>query len=93
MRHSCCALYSGEVMHTMIESGIDFSIFFCTPNIYPVKEYLIHKQENIRFAQKHNIAFIAFIAFEYDIDKWFEGTKDMKDEPKKGCVLGCTSNV
>ncbi|MGE8560122.1 MAG: epoxyqueuosine reductase QueH [Acinetobacter sp.] len=36
------------------------------PNIYPVKEYLIRKQENIRFAQKHNIA---FIAFEYDIDK------------------------
>ena len=26
--HSCCAPCSGEVMETLIESGIDFSIFF-----------------------------------------------------------------
>ena len=94
MRNSCCALYSGEVKQTMIESGIGFSIFFCTPNIYPVKEYLIHKQENIRFAQKHTIA---FIAWEFDTDNWFEGTKDMKNKPKKGfvvrCVLTCNTNV
>ena len=29
--HSCCAPCSGEVMETLIESGIDFSIFFYTP--------------------------------------------------------------
>ena len=26
--HSCCAPCSGEVMETLIESGINFSIFF-----------------------------------------------------------------
>ena len=50
--HSCCAPCSGEVMETLIESGIDFSIFFYNPNIHPVKEYLIRKEENIRFANK-----------------------------------------
>ncbi len=55
---SCCAPCSGEVMETLIESDIDFSIFFYNPNIHPVKEYLIRKEENIRFAEKHNIPFI-----------------------------------
>jgi len=46
--HSCCAPCSGEVMEALIHSGIDFSIFFYNPNIHPVKEYLIRKEENIR---------------------------------------------
>ena len=41
LHHSCCAPCSGEVMETLIESGIDFSIFFYNPNIHPVKEYEI----------------------------------------------------
>ncbi|MFH3663852.1 epoxyqueuosine reductase QueH, partial [Acinetobacter baumannii] len=56
--HSCCAPCSGEVMEALIESNIVFSIFFYNPNIHPVKEYLIRKDENIRFAEKHNIPFI-----------------------------------
>src|SRR5690606_21948021 len=63
--HSCCAPCSGEVMETLIESGIDFSIFFYNPNIHPVKEYEIRKEENIRFAEKHNIP---FIDCDYDTD-------------------------
>ena len=31
--HSCCAPCSGEVMETLIESKIEFSIFFYNPNI------------------------------------------------------------
>lgn len=50
--HSCCAPCSGEVMEALIDSGIKFSIFFYNPNIHPVKEYLIRKEENIRFAEK-----------------------------------------
>ena len=69
--HSCCAPCSGEVMETLIESGIDFSIFFYNPNIHPVKEYLIRKEENIRFAEKHHIP---FIDCDYDTDNWFERT-------------------
>lgn len=34
---SCCILYSGEVMETLIESGIDFSIFFIIPIFTPSK--------------------------------------------------------
>ncbi|KAF5273536.1 hypothetical protein FQR65_LT17150 [Abscondita terminalis] len=78
--HSCCAPCSGEVMETLIESEIDFSIFFYNPNIHPVKEYLIRKEENIRFAEKHNIE---FIDCDYDTDNWFARAKGMENEPEK----------
>lgn len=83
--HSCCAPCSGEVMETLIESGIDFSIFFYNPNIHPVKEYEIRKEENIRFAEKHNIP---FIDCDYDTDNWFARAKGMENEPEKG--IRCT---
>lgn len=83
--HSCCAPCSGEVMETLIESAVDFSIFFYNPNIHPVKEYEIRKEENIRFAEKHNIP---FIDCDYDTDNWFERAKGMENEPEKG--IRCT---
>ncbi|CAJ0821888.1 Epoxyqueuosine reductase QueH [Ralstonia flaminis] len=35
--HSCCAPCSGEVMEAMLVSGIDYTIFFHSPNIHPRK--------------------------------------------------------
>ncbi|EPH2787070.1 TPA: epoxyqueuosine reductase QueH, partial [Acinetobacter baumannii] len=76
---------SGEVMESLIESNINFSIFFYNPNIHPVKEYLIRKEENIRFAEKHNIP---FIDADYDTDNWFARAKGMENEPERG--IRCT---
>lgn len=79
--HSCCAPCSGEVMEALLASSIDFSIFFYNPNIHPVQEYEIRKQENIRFAEKHNIP---FIDADYDKDNWFERVKGLEWEPERG---------
>ena len=79
--HSCCAPCSGEVMEALLESEIDFSIFFYNPNIHPVDEYLIRKNENITFAEKHNIP---FIDADYDKDNWFLRIKGMEWEPERG---------
>ena len=67
--HSCCAPCSGEVMEALQASGIDYTIFFYNPNIHPQKEYLIRKDENIRFAEQHGVP---FIDADYDSDNWFE---------------------
>ncbi|GAB1438365.1 epoxyqueuosine reductase QueH [Providencia sp.] len=83
--HSCCAPCSGEVMEAIQASGIDYTIFFYNPNIHPKREYLIRKEENIRFAQKHNIP---FIDADYDTDNWFERAKGMENEPERG--IRCT---
>ncbi|CDL83746.1 epoxyqueuosine reductase QueH [Xenorhabdus szentirmaii] len=83
--HSCCAPCSGEVMEAMLVSGIDFTIFFYNPNIHPLKEYELRKEENIRFAEKMGIP---FVDADYDRDNWFERAKGMENEPERG--IRCT---
>jgi len=83
--HSCCAPCSGELMEAISASGIEYSIFFYNPNIHPTREYMIRKQENIRFAEKHNVP---FIDADYDRDNWFERAKGMEFEPERG--IRCT---
>ncbi len=83
--HSCCAPCSGEVMEAILASGIEFTIYFYNPNIHPLKEYLIRKEENIRFAEKFNIP---FIDADYDRQNWFDRAKGMEDEPERG--IRCT---
>ncbi len=79
--HSCCAPCSGEVMEALLASEIDFTIFFYNPNIHPEQEYLIRKEENVKFADLHNIP---FIDADYDKDNWFERAKGMEWEPERG---------
>lgn len=79
--HSCCAPCSGEVMEAIHASGIEYSIFFYNPNIHPKREYLLRKDENIRFAEQHGIE---FIDADYDTDNWFERVKGLEMEPERG---------
>lgn len=79
--HSCCAPCSGEVMEALLASEIDFSIFFYNPNIHPIQEYEIRKQENIKFAEQHGIP---FIDVDYDKDNWFARAKGLEYEPERG---------
>jgi len=83
--HSCCAPCSGEVMEAMIASDIDFTIYFYNPNIHPRREYDLRKDENIKFAEKHNIP---FVDADYDVDNWFARAKGMEHEPERG--IRCT---
>ncbi|WP_218184820.1 epoxyqueuosine reductase QueH [Nitrosovibrio sp. Nv17] len=83
--HSCCAPCSGEVMEAMLASGIDYTIFFYNPNIHPEAEYLLRKDENIRFAEKHGIE---FIDADYDTENWFARARGMEWEPERG--IRCT---
>ena len=79
--HSCCAPCSGEVMEALLASRIDFAIFFYNPNIHPIQEYEIRKQENVAFAEKHHIP---FIDADYDKDNWFERVTGLEWEPERG---------
>ena len=79
--HSCCAPCSGEIMEALMAADINFSIFFYNPNIHPKQEYELRKQENIKFAQQHQIP---FIDADYDSDNWFARAKGMEQEPERG---------
>jgi len=79
--HSCCAPCSGELMESMLASGIELTIFFYNPNIQPRKEYEIRKNENMKYAQKMNIP---IVDADYDTDSWFTLVKGLEMEPEKG---------
>ena len=83
--HTCCAPCSGEIMLRLIKSSINFDLFFYNPNIHPKKEYLLRKEENIKFANKHKIK---IIDAEYDTKNWFSLTKGMEWEPERGVRCG-----
>lgn len=79
--HSCCAPCAGDIMEALKASDIDTTIFFYNPNIHPVGEYELRKQENIRFAKKLNMP---FIDADYDSDNWFNRIKGQENEPERG---------
>ena len=79
--HSCCAPCAGDLMERMLASNIDITIFFYNPNIHPKKEYLIRKEENIKFAEKLNIK---FIDADYDVQNWFTRAKGLEYSPERG---------
>ena len=79
--HSCCAPCAGEIMEAIAASGIATTIYFYNPNIHPIEEYEIRKDENIRFAEKLGFK---FIDADYDKDNWFERVEGLEDEPERG---------
>jgi predicted adenine nucleotide alpha hydrolase (AANH) superfamily ATPase len=83
--HSCCAPCSGEVIEAMVAAGIELTIFFYNPNIHPLKEYEIRKNENIRYAEKLGIK---FVDGDYDVQDWFKRAKGMEYAPERG--IRCT---
>jgi len=83
--HSCCAPCSGPLIEQMHDEGLDLTIFFYNPNIHPLKEYKLRKEENIRYAEKLGIP---FIDADYDVQDWFARAKGMEHEPERG--VRCT---
>ena len=72
---------SGEIIERLLHSKVKFSIFFYNPNIHPLKEYELRKNENKKFADKKSIV---FIDADYDTENWFKQTKGMEWAPERG---------
>lgn len=68
-------------MEAIQASGIEQTVFFYNPNIHPVEEYQLRKDENKRFCHKLGIP---FIDADYDTDRWFDRAKGMENEPERG---------
>lgn len=79
--HSCCAPCAGEIMEALVASRISFAIFFYNPNIHPLVEYELRKEENIRFAEKLDIP---FIDADYDKENWFSRVRGLEWAPERG---------
>ena len=79
--HSCCAPCAGEIMEALSVSKIKTSVYFYNPNIHPIEEYEIRKDENKKFCDKLGFE---FIDADYDKDNWFKRIKGLENEPERG---------
>jgi len=79
--HSCCAPCAGEIMEAVAASKIKTTVYFYNPNIHPIQEYELRKEENKRYCQKLGLD---FIDADYDKDNWFKRIKGLENEPERG---------
>lgn len=64
-----------------MQHGITPTIFYCNPNIYPLEEYEIRKNECTRYAQSLGLE---IIDDDYDHEKWRSEMVGLEYEPERG---------
>ncbi len=79
--HTCCGPCAGGMLEWLLESGIQPTVFFFNPNIYPLAEYERRKAEIKRFAIKRNLE---FIDADYQPELWVKATIGLEHEPERG---------
>ena len=79
--HTCCAPCSSAIIEALMQNGITPVIYYCNPNIYPLEEYEIRKNECTRYAQSLGLE---IVDADYDHENWLEEMKGLENEPERG---------
>ncbi len=79
--HTCCAPCSSAIVECLLHSGIDPVIYYYNPNIYPLQEYEIRKNECSRYARSLGLE---VVDADYDHDAWLSQVKGLENEPERG---------
>lgn len=79
--HTCCAPCSSAIIECLLNNGIRPVIYYCNPNIYPLEEYLVRKEESTRYAKALGLD---IIDDDYDHEAWLEAVKGLENEPERG---------
>lgn len=79
--HTCCAPCSSAIIECMMQHGITPVIYYCNPNIYPLEEYLIRKDECTRYATALGLD---IVDADYDHKAWLSLMTGMENEPERG---------
>ncbi|MBU0596655.1 epoxyqueuosine reductase QueH [Patescibacteria group bacterium] len=78
--HVCCGPCSIAIFEEL-QNQFDLTVHFYNPNIHPVEEYDKRKSEVFKICSELNIP---VVEGSYDDKRWFELTKEYKDEPESG---------
>lgn len=79
--HTCCAPCSSAIIECLMQHGITPVIYYCNPNIYPLEEYLIRKDECTRYAQSLGLE---IVDADYNHEAWLCQMQGMEHEPERG---------
>ncbi len=79
--HACCAPCSTAIVEWMMAHGVRPTIYYFNPNIYPLEEYNIRKEESKRHAESLGLD---WIDGDYDHEAWRRGVVGLEHEPERG---------
>ena len=79
--HACCAPCSSAIVEWMMAHGIEPVIYYFNPNIYPLEEYEIRKNESKRHAESLGIT---WIDDDYNHEAWRCDITGLENEPERG---------
>ena len=79
--HACCAPCSSAIVEWMLAHDVRPTIFYYNPNIFPLEEYEIRKQESKRHAESLGIR---WIDGDYRHNEWQQAVSGLEQEPERG---------
>ena len=79
--HTCCAPCSSAIIECLMQHDIRPTIYYCNPNIYPLEEYTIRKNECSRYAQSLGLD---IIDADYNHEAWRCTVQGLEGEPERG---------
>ena len=79
--HTCCAPCSSAIIECLMQHDIRPTIYYCNPNIYPLEEYNIRKNECSRCAQSLGLN---IIDADYNHEAWRCTVQGLEGEPERG---------
>ena len=79
--HACCAPCSSAIVEWLVQHDIRPTIFYYNPNIYPLEEYEIRKNESKRHAESLGLT---WIDGDYDHERWRQDVCGFEGEPERG---------
>lgn len=79
--HCCCAPCSSAIIEWMLAHDLRPTLYYYNPNIYPLEEYEIRKNECTRYA--HSLG-LDIIDDDYNHDSWLSSIAGLEKEPERG---------
>ena len=79
--HACCAPCSSAIVEWLLAHKIEPVIYYYNPNIYPLEEYEIRKNESKRHAASLGIK---WIDDDYAHKAWRHDICGLETEPERG---------
>ncbi|MBR2619195.1 MAG: epoxyqueuosine reductase QueH [Paludibacteraceae bacterium] len=79
--HCYCAPCAAPIIEWLLQNHYKVTLYFYNPNIYPEQEYLVRKNELLRYADELGLP---IIDDDYRHDKWLQCVAGLEQEKERG---------
>ena len=79
--HCCCAPCAAPILEYLVANQYRVTLYFYNPNIYPEQEYMIRKNELLRYAKQLGLP---VVDDDYKHDEWLQYVAGLEQEKERG---------